>query len=336
MSRWDHKLPISRLSWLRQQFPHSQPWSWTIRTCHMEPWVSGETGRAFGRVGAATFIHPQMQGCLHKRRGLKQQKCSLSRFSRLDVWNQGVGREALPLNLVGESLLAFPSFCWCTGNLWRSLACRCVTPVLCLHMAFSVSTSFSLCICHCPNFQIFMRTSIRLGPTLGRADLLRVWQPTPVFLPGKSHEEEPSRLQSVGSQRVGHDWPRFNLIASIRTLFPSKVIFWELVVRTSTYVSLVGRDTVWPITLSPVRRMYCQDTHSWDAGERVRGEHSLLFQSHLPVYPCLSLYAMRSLRIPGFKKKKKLPKSQEISDRSEWLLTVTMSCQDSGFSWKVM
>ena len=33
----------------------------------------------------------------------------------------------------------------------------------------------------------------------------RKWQPTPVLLPGKSHGEEPSRLQSMGSQRVGHD-----------------------------------------------------------------------------------------------------------------------------------
>ena len=42
------------------------------------------------------------------------------------------------------------------------------------------------------------------------------WQPTPVFLPGKSHgqrnlvgyspwTEERGRLQSVGSQRVGHN-----------------------------------------------------------------------------------------------------------------------------------
>ena len=36
----------------------------------------------------------------------------------------------------------------------------------------------------------------------------RKWQPTPVLLPGKSHgwTEEPGRLQSMGSQRVGHDW----------------------------------------------------------------------------------------------------------------------------------
>ena len=35
----------------------------------------------------------------------------------------------------------------------------------------------------------------------------RKWQPAPVFLPGKSHgQEEPGRLQAMGSQRVGHDW----------------------------------------------------------------------------------------------------------------------------------
>ena len=30
----------------------------------------------------------------------------------------------------------------------------------------------------------------------------REWQPTPVFLPG----EDPGRLQSMGSQRIGHNW----------------------------------------------------------------------------------------------------------------------------------
>ena len=34
----------------------------------------------------------------------------------------------------------------------------------------------------------------------------RAWQPTPVFLPGESPwTEEPGRLQSIGSQRVGHN-----------------------------------------------------------------------------------------------------------------------------------
>ena len=35
----------------------------------------------------------------------------------------------------------------------------------------------------------------------------RQWHPTPVLLPGKiPWTEEPGRLQSMGSQRVGHDW----------------------------------------------------------------------------------------------------------------------------------
>ena len=35
----------------------------------------------------------------------------------------------------------------------------------------------------------------------------RVWQPTPVFLPGEyPWIEEPCGLQSMGSPRVGHDW----------------------------------------------------------------------------------------------------------------------------------
>ena len=32
------------------------------------------------------------------------------------------------------------------------------------------------------------------------------WQPTPVFLPRESHQEEPCRLQSIRSKRVGHGW----------------------------------------------------------------------------------------------------------------------------------
>ena len=42
-------------------------------------------------------------------------------------------------------------------------------------------------------------------PQLGRS-LGRAWQPTPVFLSGEFPQtEEPGRLQSMGSQRVGHD-----------------------------------------------------------------------------------------------------------------------------------
>ena len=44
-------------------------------------------------------------------------------------------------------------------------------------------------------------------PSLGWEDPLKEdIQPTPVFLPGESPwTEEPGRMQSMGSQRVGHD-----------------------------------------------------------------------------------------------------------------------------------
>ena len=43
------------------------------------------------------------------------------------------------------------------------------------------------------------------NPWVGKIPWGRVWQPTPVFLPGES-PEDPGRLQYMGSQRVGHDW----------------------------------------------------------------------------------------------------------------------------------
>ena len=41
-------------------------------------------------------------------------------------------------------------------------------------------------------------------PWVGKIPWRRKWQPTPVFLPGKCYGQ--SRLQSMGSQRVRHDW----------------------------------------------------------------------------------------------------------------------------------
>ena len=48
----------------------------------------------------------------------------------------------------------------------------------------------------------------RLGfdPWVGKIPWRRAWQPTPVFLPKESPwTEEPGGLQSMGSQRVGHN-----------------------------------------------------------------------------------------------------------------------------------
>ena len=47
---------------------------------------------------------------------------------------------------------------------------------------------------------------LRFDPWVRKIPWKRAWQPTPVFLPGESPwAEEPGGLQSMGSQRVGHD-----------------------------------------------------------------------------------------------------------------------------------
>ena len=44
----------------------------------------------------------------------------------------------------------------------------------------------------------------RFDPWVGKMPRRRKWQPTPIFLPGKSQTEEPSGLQSMGSQRISY------------------------------------------------------------------------------------------------------------------------------------
>ena len=44
------------------------------------------------------------------------------------------------------------------------------------------------------------------NPWVGKIPWRREWLTTPVFLPGESPwTEEPGGLQSMGSQRIGHD-----------------------------------------------------------------------------------------------------------------------------------
>ena len=64
-------------------------------------------------------------------------------------------------------------------------------------------------------------------PWVGKTPWRRAWQPTPVFLPGKSPwTGEQGRLQTIGSQRVGHDW---NDLARMHTTSHP----WEILKKTS-------------------------------------------------------------------------------------------------------
>ena len=50
------------------------------------------------------------------------------------------------------------------------------------------------------------------------------WQLTPVFLPGESRGEEPSRLQSMRSQRVGRNWVNKH---TCMQFIGQEISFWE-------------------------------------------------------------------------------------------------------------
>ena len=43
-----------------------------------------------------------------------------------------------------------------------------------------------------------------LDPWVGKMPCRGKWQPIPVFFPGKSQEEEPGGLQSMGSETIGN------------------------------------------------------------------------------------------------------------------------------------
>ena len=46
----------------------------------------------------------------------------------------------------------------------------------------------------------------RFDPCVGKSPCRRKWQPTPVFLPEKSHGQRSLTGYSPNSHRVGHDW----------------------------------------------------------------------------------------------------------------------------------
>ena len=55
-----------------------------------------------------------------------------------------------------------------------------------------------------------------LNPWVGKMTQRRAWQPTPVYLPGESPwTEEPGGWQSIGLQRIGHEWATKTQMAAV-------------------------------------------------------------------------------------------------------------------------
>ena len=120
--------------------------------------------------------------------------------------------DSLPILGLEDFLQCFPiKILWFYVShldLWSIWLNCCVgVKVMELHMWCSGKES----VCQC-------RRCKRVGfnPRVRKTPWSRKWQPTPVFLPGKiPWREEPGRLQSMGSQRVGHDWTTSLLLSHV-------------------------------------------------------------------------------------------------------------------------
>ena len=77
----------------------------------------------------------------------------------------------------------------------------------------------------------------RFDPWVRKIPWSRKWQPTPLFLPGKFlWTEEPSRLQSRGSQRVGHNW------------VTKHIVFMDLILLNINYILFITSTNTWSNT----------------------------------------------------------------------------------------
>ena len=78
--------------------------------------------------------------------------------------------------------------------------------------------------------------------SLGQEDLLeKEWLPTPVFLPGKFWTEASGGLQSMGLQRVGHDW--CDLAPMIITL--NSLLGWLIFYTFNSSLGVLSSFIVW-------------------------------------------------------------------------------------------
>lgn len=92
--------------------------------------------------------------------GDKQQKCIVSQFWGLELWNQGVSQVGSFWKCEKESALCLLlSFWWFARNLWHFLAYGSITPIF--------TTMFSLCLCfYIFRFLLFIMTAVILNWSL--------------------------------------------------------------------------------------------------------------------------------------------------------------------------
>ena len=108
-----------------------------------------------------------------------------------------------------------------------------------------LSDKESICLCRRCQF----------NPWVGKILWKRKWQPTPVFLPGKSHKQRSlERLQSMGSQRVSHTHTHIHTNLYLKNLcFNLRKVDFQF-----------GMVSVMESSMEPLKRFSGGDSESWN------------------------------------------------------------------------
>ena len=104
--------------------------------------------------------------------------------------------------------------------------------------------------------------SCRFDPWVRKILWSQKWQPTLVFLPGESPwTEEPSGLQSIGLQRVRHDWAHIHilhlyLVQNIGYILSVQYVFAAYFIHNSLYFLIPYPNIEPPLSPLPAGN-YC-------------------------------------------------------------------------------
>ena len=129
---------------------------------------------------------------------------------------------------------------------------------------------------------------------------------TPIFLPGEFHGQEPGGLQSIGSQRVGHDWATNTLTWMVR-FGPFLVFFFVLNCIHFKFLVKCYKESLWN------ESVYLQCSSSWSEIPSFQSPHGHLCQ----LTPSIQVKAERAGYYQKPWKGEGLP-SQMFKDMGAW------------------
>ena len=125
-----------------------------------------------------------------------------------------------------------------------------------------------------PAYQCRRHKIHSFNPWVRKIPWKKKWQATPLFFPGEfPWTEEPGRLQSIGSQRVGHDWSKMWELDCEESWMLKNWCFWTVVLE-KTLES--------PLDCKEIQLVHSKGDRTWVLIERTdaKAEPPILWPTH--------------------------------------------------------